>query len=145
MRAWIGRNAAQGAAQEVANSQAATAEDPSRQVSRVFAQRATEGALASFRGTRAAREAPEAIDVAVSQAVATAFERPAKRPGPGWPAPPARRSRLSWGRSPDGGRRRGPMGSSPISAAAAKVRWRPAWPYREDVSAAVGPAASIRS
>ena len=69
----MGKNAAQGAAQEVANSQAATADDPSRQVSRVFAQRATEGALAALDAPEQRARLQQVIDVAVSQAVASAF------------------------------------------------------------------------
>jgi hypothetical protein len=102
----MGKNAAMGAAQEVANSQAANADDPSRQVSRVFAQRATEGALAAFdapeqrqrmqqlvnmfadqaiEGSVAALDAPaqreriqKIVDAAVAQAVASAFRSTSK-------------------------------------------------------------------
>ena len=97
----MGKNAAMGAAQEVANSQAANADDPSRQVSRVFAQRAMEGTLAALdapeqrervqqlvnmvaeramEGSVAALDAPaqreriqRIVDAAVDQAVASAF------------------------------------------------------------------------
>jgi hypothetical protein len=69
----MGKNAAQGAAQEVANSQAASADDPSRQVSRVFAQRATEGALATFDAPEQRARLQQVVDLAVAQAVATAF------------------------------------------------------------------------
>jgi len=105
----MGKNAAMGAAQEVANSQAANADDPSRQVSRVFAERATEGALAALdapeqrdriqrlvdlaaaraiEGSVAALDAPaqreriqQVVSGAVAQAVASAFEVATKGPG----------------------------------------------------------------
>jgi hypothetical protein len=69
----MGKNAAMGAAQEVANNQAANADDPSRQVSRVFAQRATEGAIAALDDPQQRARIQQVINAAVAEAVATAF------------------------------------------------------------------------
>ncbi len=65
----MGKNAASGAAQEVANSQAANADDPSRQVSRVFAERATEGALATLDAPEQRAQIQRLVDLAVQRAV----------------------------------------------------------------------------
>jgi len=69
----MGKNAAMGAAQEVANGQAANADDPSRQVSRVFAQRATEGAIAALDDPEQRAKIQQVINAAVAEAVVTAF------------------------------------------------------------------------
>ena len=65
----MGKNAAMGAAQEVANRQAASADDPSRQVSRVFAERATEGALATLDAPEQRARIQRLVDLAVERAV----------------------------------------------------------------------------
>jgi hypothetical protein len=78
----MGKNAAAGAAQEVANSQAESADDPSRQVSRVFAQRATEGAFAALDAPEQRERIEHLIDLAVERAVAgsvAALDAPAQR------------------------------------------------------------------
>ena len=105
----MGKNAAMGAAQQVANSQEATADDPSRQVSRVFAQRVTEGALVALdapeqreriqhlvnlvaeraiEGSVATLDAPaqreriqQVVNGAVVEAVTSAFQVATKGPG----------------------------------------------------------------
>ena len=65
----MGKNAASGAAQEVANSQAASADDPSRQVSRVFAERVTEGALTSLDAPEQRARLQRLVDLTVERAV----------------------------------------------------------------------------
>ena len=78
----MGRNATQGAAQEVANSQAATADDPSRQVSRVFAQRAMEGALTALDAPEQRARIEHLVDIAVERSVegaAAALDAPEQR------------------------------------------------------------------
>jgi hypothetical protein len=65
----MGKNAAMGAAQQVATSQEATADDPSRQVSRVFAQRIVEGALAALDAPEQRAQIQKLVDLAVGQAI----------------------------------------------------------------------------
>ena len=65
----MGKNAASGAAQEVANSQAASADDPSRQVSRVFAQRAMEGALTALDAPEQRARIEHLVDISVERAI----------------------------------------------------------------------------
>jgi hypothetical protein len=78
----MGKNAAAGAAQEVANSQAASADDPSRQVSRVFAQRAMEGALAALDAPEQRARIQHLVDLAAERVVVgnvAALDAPAQR------------------------------------------------------------------
>lgn len=69
----MGKNAARGAAEEVANGQAANADDPSRQISRVLAQRAMEGAVAALDAPEQRARIQQLVNAAVAEAVATAF------------------------------------------------------------------------
>jgi hypothetical protein len=69
----MGKNAATGATQVVAQGQAENANDPSRQVSRVFAERAMEGAIAALDAPEQRARIQQVVDAAVAQAVATAF------------------------------------------------------------------------
>jgi len=78
----MGKNAAMGAAQEVANGQAANANDPSRQVSRVFAERATEGALSVLDAPEQRERIQRLVDMAVQRAIegsVAALDAPAQR------------------------------------------------------------------
>lgn len=78
----MGKNAAMGAAQEVANGQAANADDPSRQVSRVFAQRATEGAFAALDAPEQRERIQHLVDIVAERAVegsVAALDAPAQR------------------------------------------------------------------
>jgi hypothetical protein len=79
----MGKNAAQGAAQEVANGQAANADDPSRQVSRVLAERAMEGAVAALDAPEQRARIQQVVDAAVAQAVASAFRTASEVPRTG--------------------------------------------------------------
>jgi hypothetical protein len=69
----MGGNAATGAAQQLANGQAENADDPSRQISRVVAERAMEGAVASLDAPEQRAKIQQIVDAAVAQAVASAF------------------------------------------------------------------------
>ena len=76
----MGKNAAQGATQVLAEGQAANADDPSRQISRIFAERAIEGAIAALDAPEQRARIQQVVDAAVAQAVATAFRPPARPP-----------------------------------------------------------------
>jgi len=65
----MGKNAARGAAEEVANGQAANADDPSRQISRVLAQRAMEGAVAALDAPEQRERIVHLVNIAVEQAI----------------------------------------------------------------------------
>ena len=69
----VGKNAASGATQVVAAGQAESANDPSRQVSRVFAERAVEGAIGALDAPEQRAKIQQIVDAAVAQAVVTAF------------------------------------------------------------------------
>jgi len=69
----MGKNAASGATQVVAEGQAENANDPSRQVSRVFAERAMEGAIGALDAPEQRAKIQQIVDAAVAQAVVTAF------------------------------------------------------------------------
>jgi hypothetical protein len=69
----MGKNAAQGATQVLAEGQAATSEDQNRQISRIMAERAVEGAIAAIDAPEQRARIQQVIDAAVAQAVATAF------------------------------------------------------------------------
>ena len=69
----MGKNAAQGATQLLEQGQAATADDQSRQISRVMAERAVEGAIAALDAPEQRARIQQVVDAAVAQAVVTAF------------------------------------------------------------------------
>ncbi len=69
----MGKNAAQGAAQVLSEGQAATSEDQSRQISRIMAERAVEGAIAALDAPEQRARLQQVTDAAVAQAIATAF------------------------------------------------------------------------
>jgi hypothetical protein len=78
----MGKNAAMGAAQQVATSQEATADDPSRQVSRVFAQRVTEGALVALDAPEQRERLQRLVNMVAEQAIegsVAALDAPAQR------------------------------------------------------------------
>jgi hypothetical protein len=69
----MGKNAAQGATQVLAEGQAATSDDQSKQISRIMAERAVEGAIAAMDAPEQRARIQQVVDGAVAQAVATAF------------------------------------------------------------------------
>jgi hypothetical protein len=69
----MGKNAAQGATQVLAEGQAATSDDQTRQISRIMAERAVEGAIAALDAPEQRARMQQVVDAAVAQAVATAF------------------------------------------------------------------------
>ena len=78
----MGKNAAMGAAQQVANSQEATADDPSKQVSRIFAQRVTEGALVALDAPEQRERIQRLVNLVAEQAIegsVATLDAPAQR------------------------------------------------------------------
>jgi hypothetical protein len=69
----MGKGAVSGAAQEVAQGQAANADDPNRQISRVIAQRAIEGAVAALDAPEQRARIQQVVNAAVTEAVASAL------------------------------------------------------------------------
>lgn len=69
----MGKGAVAGATQQVAQGQEANAEDPSKQVSRVFAQRAVEGAVAALDAPEQRAKIQQVVNAAVTEAVASAL------------------------------------------------------------------------
>jgi hypothetical protein len=69
----MGRNAAGAATQKVASEQAATVDDPNKQIVRVAAERAAEGAVAALDTPEQRAKIQEVVNAAVSEAVASAF------------------------------------------------------------------------
>ena len=69
----MGGNAAAGATRGLAQAQAEVAEDPDRQLSRILAERAMEGAVGALNAPEQRAKIQQIVDAAVTQAVATAF------------------------------------------------------------------------
>jgi hypothetical protein len=69
----MGKNAAGAATQKVAQEQAATVDDPSKQITRVAAERAMEGAVAALDAPEQRARIQQVVDAAVTEAVASAF------------------------------------------------------------------------
>src|SRR5579862_9706726 len=69
----MGKNAAGAATEKVSQDQAATANDPNRQISRVAAERAIEGAVAALDAPEQRARIQQVVNAAVTEAVASAF------------------------------------------------------------------------
>jgi hypothetical protein len=69
----MGKGAVSGAAQQVSQGQEANADDPNRQIARVFAQRAVEGAVAALDAPEQRARIQQVVNAAVTEAVASAL------------------------------------------------------------------------
>ena len=69
----MGKNAAGAATQKVESEQAAAAEDPNKQIARVAAERAAEGAVAALDTPEQRARIQQIVNAAVTAAVASAF------------------------------------------------------------------------
>ena len=69
----MGKGAVAGAAQKVEQDQAAIADDPSKQISRIAAQRAIEGAVAALDAPEQRAKIQQVVNAAVTEAVASAL------------------------------------------------------------------------
>ena len=69
----MGKGAVSGAAQQVAQGQEANADDPNRQIARVLAQRAVEGAVAALDAPEQRARIQQVVNAAVTEAVASAL------------------------------------------------------------------------
>src|SRR5579862_6052221 len=69
----MGKRSIGGATKEVEQQQAATVDDPTRQISRVAAERAIEGAVAALDAPEQRARIQQVVNAAVTEAVASAF------------------------------------------------------------------------
>jgi hypothetical protein len=69
----MGKGAVSGAAQQVAQGQVANADDPNRQIARVLAQRAVEGAVAALDAPEQRARIQQVVNAAVTEAVTSAL------------------------------------------------------------------------
>jgi hypothetical protein len=69
----MGKGAVSGAAQQVVQGQEANADDPNRQIARVLAQRAVEGAVAALDAPEQRARIQQVVNAAVTEAVASAL------------------------------------------------------------------------
>lgn len=69
----MGQGAASGAAQKVREGQAVSADDPNKQIARVAAQRAVEGAVAALDAPEQRARIQQVVNAAVTEAVASAL------------------------------------------------------------------------
>jgi hypothetical protein len=76
----VAKNATSGAVQEVAKGQQATSEDPTKQITRVAAERAVAGAIAALDAPDNQRKLRDAVNAVVNEAIATAFKTATEAP-----------------------------------------------------------------